>query len=74
MITNKYKFVLVPNISNSKKPDEKNELNSNIENMVIQALDGFLLVLSEEGDVTYVSENLSEFLGILQLLILLKKV
>lgn len=30
------------------------------------ALDGFLLILSGEGDVTYVSESISDYLGISQ--------
>lgn len=29
-----------------------------------QTMDGFLLVLSNEGDITYVSENIVDFLGI----------
>ncbi|ETN58582.1 hypothetical protein AND_009825 [Anopheles darlingi] len=33
----------------------------------LQALDGFLLVLSVDGDVTYVSENVSDYLGIAQI-------
>lgn len=34
--------------------------------MLVQAMDGFLLVLSVDGDVTYVSENVTEYLGIQQ--------
>jgi len=29
-----------------------------------QTMDGFLLVLSNEGDITYVSENIIDYLGI----------
>ncbi|XP_055850858.1 protein similar [Episyrphus balteatus] len=29
-----------------------------------QALDGFMIILSNDGDVTYVSENINEYLGI----------
>lgn len=29
-----------------------------------QTMDGFLLVLSNEGDITYVSENIVDYLGI----------
>lgn len=32
--------------------------------MALKALDGFLLVLSDEGDITYVSENIGEILGL----------
>jgi hypoxia-inducible factor 1 alpha len=34
------------------------------EKFALQSLDGFLLILSGDGDVTYVSENISEFLGL----------
>lgn len=34
--------------------------------LALKALDGFLLVLSDEGDVTYVSENICEILGLSQ--------
>lgn len=33
-------------------------------NLTLKALDGFLLVLSDEGDVTYVSENICDILGL----------
>lgn len=29
-----------------------------------QTMDGFLLVLSNEGDITYVSDNIMDYLGI----------
>lgn len=32
--------------------------------MALKALDGFLLVLSDEGDITYVSENIGDILGL----------
>lgn len=34
--------------------------------MLIKALDGFLFALSEEGDITYVSENITDYLGLQQ--------
>jgi hypoxia-inducible factor 1 alpha len=30
----------------------------------LKALDGFLLVLNAEGDITYVSQNIAEYLGL----------
>lgn len=36
------------------------------ENVVMKALDGFLLILSNDGDVIYVSENIQEHIGIQQ--------
>lgn len=34
------------------------------EKFALQSLDGFLLVLSADGDVTYVSDNISDHLGL----------
>jgi hypothetical protein len=34
------------------------------ENLALTALDGFLLVLSDEGEITYVSENIADILGL----------
>lgn len=34
--------------------------------MLLQALDGFLLIISHDGDVTYVSENVASILGVQQ--------
>lgn len=38
------------------------------ENIVMKALDGFLIVLSTDGDVIYVSENIHDFIGIQQVI------
>ncbi|XP_055642782.1 protein similar isoform X2 [Toxorhynchites rutilus septentrionalis] len=43
------------------------ELTLENEKFFLQTLDGFLLVLSADGDVTYISENVSEYLGISQI-------
>ncbi|XP_052891248.1 protein similar [Anopheles moucheti] len=37
------------------------------ETIALQTLDGFLIILSADGDVTYISENVSEHLGISQI-------
>lgn len=34
------------------------------EKMAFAAMDGFLLILSDDGEITYVSENISEILGL----------
>lgn len=64
-----FKFT-VPQLQNDIPilENAKNEVDeeSNVENFVMQALDGFMFVLSGDGDVTYVSENVAEYLGIQQ--------
>ena len=46
--------------------DDCNDLLKNAEasQLIKQTLDGFLIVLSNEGDITYVSDNITEYLGI----------
>lgn len=34
------------------------------EKLALMALDGFLLVLNDDGDITYVSENIGDILGL----------
>lgn len=36
------------------------------EKLALMSLDGFLLVLSDEGEITYVSENIADILGLSQ--------
>lgn len=36
------------------------------ESVFLKSLEGFLLVLSPEGDFVYLSENVNEYLGITQ--------
>lgn len=57
----------MPPIKQTKIADDKDEILNKLvdsEFFALQALDGFLMVLSAEGDVTYVTETISEHLGI----------
>lgn len=71
--------VLVPKLKNLDSPvDDKKEnedikddvdmqvLSKHIEDeqLTLKALDGFLLVLSDDGDITFVSENIGDILGL----------
>lgn len=57
-------FVIVPT------PLAKAESASNFDELFLKALDGFMLVLSNNGDMIYLSENVSDYLGISQVCIL----
>jgi len=46
--------------------DEETELESQLNGSYLKALDGFLLVLSEDGDMIYLSENVNKCLGLAQ--------
>ncbi|XP_038641728.1 hypoxia-inducible factor 1-alpha-like [Scyliorhinus canicula] len=43
------------------------DLDSQFDGFLLRALDGFIMVLSEEGDIVYLSENVDRYLGLTQL-------
>ncbi|KAK1135401.1 hypoxia-inducible factor 1-alpha-like isoform X1, partial [Acipenser oxyrinchus oxyrinchus] len=45
---------------------EESELESQFNNFYLKALDGFVMVLSEDGDMVYLSENVSKCMGLTQ--------
>ncbi|XP_044264882.1 hypoxia-inducible factor 1-alpha isoform X3 [Tribolium madens] len=47
------------------EPDDHKILTD--DSIFLKALEGFLLVMSSEGDIVYMSENVSEYLGISQI-------
>lgn len=46
--------------------DKENELESQLNGFYLKALEGFLMVLSEDGDMVYLSENVSKSMGLTQ--------
>ncbi|XP_051158753.1 hypoxia-inducible factor 1-alpha-like isoform X2 [Leptopilina boulardi] len=48
-------------------PLSKAESPSDFDEFFLKALDGFMLVLSNNGDMVYLSENVSEYLGVSQM-------
>lgn len=60
-------FYFIVEFGNAVTSKVEDQLLDNIdENLVMKALDGFLIVLSTEGDVIYVSENIQDYIGIQQ--------
>lgn len=56
-------YFLVPEIEDPKEISEADN-----ESVFLKALDGFMMVLSDEGDIAYLSENVKDFLGISQVI------
>ncbi|MED6286082.1 Hypoxia-inducible factor 1-alpha [Characodon lateralis] len=46
--------------------EEKTELDIQLNGSYLKALEGFLMVLSEDGDMIYISENVNKCLGLAQ--------
>ncbi|KAG7275433.1 hypothetical protein CRUP_033166 [Coryphaenoides rupestris] len=46
--------------------EEESELDSQLSGSYLKALEGFLMVLSEDGDMIYLSENVNKCLGLAQ--------
>lgn len=47
----------------------ESELDSQWNSSYLKALDGFLMVLSADGDIVYLSENVSKCLGLPQVIL-----
>ncbi|XP_054653610.1 hypoxia inducible factor 1 subunit alpha a [Dunckerocampus dactyliophorus] len=48
------------------KSGEESEMDTQLNSSYLKALEGFLMVLSEDGDMIYLSENVSKCLGLAQ--------
>ncbi|KAK7904370.1 hypothetical protein WMY93_016977 [Mugilogobius chulae] len=46
--------------------DEESDLEVQLSSSYLKALEGFLMVLSEDGDMIYLSENVNKCLGLAQ--------
>lgn len=46
--------------------EKESELETQLNSFYLKALDGFLMVLSEDGDMVYLSENVCKCMGLTQ--------
>lgn len=46
--------------------NKENELESQLNSFYLKALEGFLMVLTDDGDMVYLSENVSKSMGLTQ--------
>ncbi|XP_031436004.1 hypoxia-inducible factor 1-alpha-like [Clupea harengus] len=49
------------------KTEQESELDTQLSGLFLKALDGFFMVLSEDGDMVYLSENVNKCLGLPQI-------
>nr|AFU07557.1 hypoxia-inducible factor 1 alpha subunit [Lepisosteus platostomus] len=53
-------------LSTAGDMEEESEMDSQLNSFYLKALDGFLMVLSEDGDMIYLSENVNKCMGLTQ--------
>uniref|UniRef100_A0A673I0M4 Hypoxia-inducible factor 1-alpha n=1 Tax=Sinocyclocheilus rhinocerous TaxID=307959 RepID=A0A673I0M4_9TELE len=59
-------YLRMRKLLSSVKPHKENELECQLNSFYLKALEGFLMVLSEDGDMVYLSENVSKSMGLTQ--------
>ncbi|KAJ8356422.1 hypothetical protein SKAU_G00192160 [Synaphobranchus kaupii] len=59
--------LLYSNKESSSESGSESDLDSQLNSFYLKALEGFLMVLSEDGDMVYLSENVSKCMGLSQL-------
>ncbi|TSK58076.1 Hypoxia-inducible factor 1-alpha [Bagarius yarrelli] len=57
---------LLNSCQSKDEAEEESELESQFNSFYLKALEGFLLVLSEDGDMVYLSENVCKCMGLTQ--------
>ena len=50
----------------SAEPEQQKDLQHKLDTQYGKALDGFVLVIDREGDIVYISESVSTYLGMAQ--------
>jgi hypothetical protein len=57
-------------LSFSEKSVQQKDLQKKLDTQYQKALEGFVLIIAREGDIMYLSENVSKYLGITQVCLL----
>lgn len=59
-------YLRMRKLLNSDVPEKESELESQLNSFYLKALEGFLMVLSDDGDMIYLSENVCKCMGLTQ--------
>ncbi|XP_059368977.1 hypoxia inducible factor 1 subunit alpha b [Carassius carassius] len=59
-------YLRMRKLLSSDESEKENEEESQLNSFYLKALEGFLMVLSEDGDMVYLSENVSKSMGLSQ--------
>ncbi|XP_072538837.1 hypoxia inducible factor 1 subunit alpha b [Salminus brasiliensis] len=59
-------YLRMRKLLSSDDAEEESELESQLNGFYLKALEGFLMVLSEDGDMVYLSENVCKCMGLTQ--------
>uniref|UniRef100_A0A673N9L9 Hypoxia-inducible factor 1-alpha n=1 Tax=Sinocyclocheilus rhinocerous TaxID=307959 RepID=A0A673N9L9_9TELE len=59
-------YLRMRKLLSSDDSEKENELESQLNSFYLKALEGFLMVLSEDGDMVYLSENVGKSMGLTQ--------
>lgn len=46
--------------------DSEDEMNPQMDCFYLKALDGFVMVLTDDGDMVYISDNVNKYMGLTQ--------
>uniref|UniRef100_A0A672Q8E4 Hypoxia-inducible factor 1-alpha n=1 Tax=Sinocyclocheilus grahami TaxID=75366 RepID=A0A672Q8E4_SINGR len=59
-------YLRMRKLLSSDDEEKENEMECQLNSFYLKALEGFLMVLSEDGDMVYLSENVSKSMGLTQ--------
>lgn len=57
---------LPPGCSNSSSSSSDGEDNGQMDSLYLKSLEGFITVVTSDGDMIFLSENINKFMGLTQ--------